>query len=353
MKTFLLFIIVLLLLLRLYLNGFPAGSKARSKAERHICILAYGFLVFLAAFRSENVGADTGGYMANYYSMSSLPYGFIAEQYASYIVFYYVMKFLSDLNLPIWVFFGLVEIIYITAIARFVNRYSKDKLYSIILFVVLLFGFSLAGAKQVMSMGLIFHSFLEFVDKRHIRFIALAVLSFFTHPVAMIFVFAFFLYAIKEKKAFPIVVLGIVLLFVVGSMTILATFVSFMSDEHFEMYLEKSEGYSSVVLIFYLLLLISVLPFIKSYSKISSQKGMARFELGCVCVGCSLQYLAFFSPNLFRLAYLYTPFYLVLLPNAFNSQSGNASQITKYIVLFGAIFFYAFSSRNFIYTMSW
>ena len=352
MKTILIFIFVVLLL-RFYLQGFPVDSKARSRAERYMCILAYSFMIFLAAFKSENVGADTGGYMADYYSISSLPYNFIVEQYAGYRVLYYIMKFLSDLNLPIWVFFGLVEIIYITAIARFIGRYSKDKLYSIILFVVLLLGFTFAGTKQVMAMGLILHSYLEFVDKHYVRSIVLAVLTFFTHPVAMIFVFGFFLYAIKDKKSFPFFILGIVLLFVIGSMTSLATFVSFLGDDHFEIYFEKSEAYSSVVLIFYLLLLISALPFYKSYSKTTMPKGMARFELGCICVACSLQYLAFFSSNLFRLAYLYTPFYLILLPNAFSSQSGNATQIVKYIVLFGAIFFYAYSSRAFIYTMSW
>lgn len=169
----------------------------------------------------------------------------------------------------------------------------------------------------------------------------------------MIFLFAYLLYVIKEKSYFFLVILGMVLLFVVGSMTTMASFVSFLGDDHFEVYLEKSETYSSVVLIFYLLLLISALPFYKSYSKTTMPKGMARFELGCICVACSLQYLAFFSPNLFRLAYLYTPYYLILLPNAFSSQSGNASQIVKYIVLFGAMFFYAYSSRDFIYTMSW
>lgn len=352
MKTILIFIIILVLF-RFYLNVYPENSKARGKAERIMCFLAYAVMIILAAFRSRNVGADTGGYINDYDNLGSLSFNFIRENYPSYWVFYYLMKIFISVDLPRWTFFGIVELVYILSIARLINRYSKDKLYSIILFVVLLYGFSLAGMKQVFAMGLILNSFIEYIDKRYIRAIAFAVLAYFSHPVAMIFLFAYLLYVIKEKSYFFLVILGMVLLFVVGSMTTMASFVSFLGDDHFEMYLEKSEGYSSVVLIFYLLLLISVLPFIKSYSKISSQKGMARFELGCVCVGCSLQYLAFFSPNLFRLAYLYTPFYLVLLPNAFNSQSGNASQITKYIVLFGAIFFYAFSSRNFIYTMSW
>lgn len=352
MITILIFIIILLIF-RIYLSGYPEHSKARSKAERYICVVAFGVLVFLAAFRSENVGADTGGYINDYNNIVLLKYSDIIGKYASYWVFYSLMKIFNMMNLPLWAFFGIVEFVYISSIARLINRYSKDKLYSIILFVVLLYSFSLAGMKQVFAMGLMLYSFIEFMDKRYIRAIALAVLAYFSHPVAMIFLFAYLLYVIKEKSYFFLVIFGIVLLFVIGSMTTMASFVSYLGDDHFETYLEKSEGYSSVVLIFYLLLLISALPFYKSYSKTTMSKGLARFELGCICVACSLQYLAFFSPNLFRLAYLYTPFYLILLPNAFSSQSGNASQIAKYIVLFGAIFFYAYSSRDFIYTMSW
>lgn len=352
MKTFLIFIIILLIF-RNYLNRYPEHSKARSKAERYICVVAFGVLVFFAAFRSENVGADTGGYINDYDNIGLLNYSDIISKYASYWAFYSLMKIFIMMKLPLWTFFGIVEFVYISSIARLINRYSKDKLYSIILFVVLLYGFSLAGMKQVFAMGLMLYSFIEYLDKRYIRAIALAVLAYFSHPVAMIFLFAYLLYVIKEKSYFFLVIFVIVLLFVVGSMTTMASFVSYLGDDHFEGYLEKSEAYSPVVLIFYLLLLISALPFYQSYCKTTMPKGMARFELGCICVACSLQYLAFFSPNLFRLAYLYTPFYLILLPNAFSSQSGKESQIAKFIVLFGAIFFYAYSSRDFIYTMSW
>lgn len=352
MKTILILIIIIVLL-RIYLNGYPENSRTREKAERYMCFLAYAALIFLAAFRSENVGADTGGYINDYDNIVHLNYSEIVSKYASYWAFYSLMKIFSMMKLPLWTFFGIVEFVYISSIARLINRYSKDKLYSIILFVVLLYSFSLAGMKQVFAMGLMLYSFIEYLDKRYIRAIALTVLAYFSHPVAMIFLFAYLLYVIKEKSYFFLVIFGIVLLFVVGSMTTMASFVSYLGNDHFELYLEKSEAYSSVVLIFYLLLLISALPFYKSYCKTTMPKGMARFELGCICVACSLQYLAFFSPNLFRLAYLYTPFYLILLPNAFSSQSGNVSQMAKYIVLFGAIFFYAYSSRNFIYTMSW
>ncbi len=352
MKTILILIIIICLF-RLYLGRYATNSNTRKKLERRFCVLAYFALVFLAAFRGESVGADTGGYMRDYMQINSMTLSDALDKYSEYKFFYLLMWLFSSWKAPVWLFFGIIEGVYIIAIARFINKCSSDKLYSIVFFIILLFNFSLAGMKQVLAMGLILYAFLDFTEKKWVRAVIFVLLAYFTHPVVMAFLLAFVLYYLKDKRSFYIAVGIAFALIVFSGMTVMSSFVSISGNEHFETYLTSDNSYSSVMLLFYLLLFVAVVPFLKFYSKKTQSAGNVKFETACLLLACAFQYMASLSPNLFRLAYLYTPFYMVVLPNAFNCGSNSGGNSMKILVLLLAISYYAYTARNFIYSFSW
>lgn len=345
--------VIFLLFLRLVISVFSVGSTARYKAESMACFVACFGIVFLAAFRGETVGTDTLGYISDYIDVETMSFSDIAERYEGYVGYYYPSKVFTMIGIPIWGWFGFVELIYISSIWRLIKKYSSDRLYSCILFMVTgLFMFSLAGLKQTLAMALILHSYLDLVEKRYVRSILLVIITFFVHPAALIMLLAFFLYLIRGKKYYPAVVAIVVATIVIGGMFTVSTLVSLLGNDHFETYLVENNTYSRSTLYLYILMLVCSVPFMLRYIKWSET---GKLELGYLLIACSFQYLSSFSPNLFRLAFLFTPFYLVYLPNVF--EAGGKSDLSrillKTVALLGPIVFYAYANRGFVYTFSW
>jgi hypothetical protein len=254
------------------------------------------------------------------------------------------------LGIPLWGWFGLISLLYISSIGRFIFRYSSDKLYSVLLFLALdLFLFSVAGLKQTVAMALLLHAFLFFTDKKYILSVIFILLAFFSHPTSLLFLVAFILYPLREKKIFPYVVGGLCLLIVMGSINFLSLIITILDNEHFEMYLEEDNSYSAYTLILYILIVLCCVVFSRRH-KLKNRLG--RFELGMVIISCALQYLALLSPSLFRLSYFFTPFLLSFVPNSFKWQENSWIRILgKYCILAGTLVFLLYSRRNFEFTL--
>lgn len=352
MKLILLFIL-LLALARYLINNRPTSIAQKTKSENIVCYFAYIIIICLAAFRSSSVGTDTYGYIQDFYMISDMTFSQIYDGYRSYFIFYFLLKLLTLLGAPLWVWFGFIELLYVSAVARLINKYSKDKILSIILFIILLLNFSFAGLKQVMAMGIMLHSFLYFVEKKYVKSLICFILAFNAHPASLIFIFAYILYFFRQKQSFKFIAGIILAILVFGGMSTMSFFVNLLGDEHYERYLIEDSSYSYVSLFFYILLMLTLIPFYKKYAQqFSVGKYDVNFQLVCVTIVCALQFLASYSPNMFRLAYLYVPFYCILLPNAYSTRSDNDSKIIVIAIFIGIVFYYAYINRNFIYSLA-
>lgn len=341
-------LLLLLIFLRLWLYFSKQEQSSYAHLEKWFCFLAFGGIICLAAFRGASVGADTPGYIADYFDVSEMDFQEIAYRYKGYELFFWIAKLFTIVGAPIWIWFAFIETIYISAIGRLIFKYSSDKLYSVILFITIgLFSFSLAGLKQVLAMALILHSYLEFVSHRYYLCVILLAVSYFIHPVVFIFIPVFFLYPLKNNNAlFVVSITAFLLIFMAMNMRVATYFVTLQKDEHFETYLLLDKSYSSTTLFYYLSLLIIGLLFFRNYFLKSN---LAKLELGMLIFACLLQYMASKSPNFFRLAYLYTPFYLIYLPNVFDHTKGKGVEILKVATLIFTIVYFLYVSRDFVY----
>ena len=351
--TILICLIALILVFKSVLFVIPTQSRLRGRTERIMCIFIYLVLIFLAAFRGEFVGTDTSDYIGDYDRISLFSFSDITDAYEDYFGFYYLMKLCTLMKFPLWGFFGLIELLYLTAIGRFIAKYSSDKLYSILLFVILLFNFSLAGIKQVLAMTLTLHAYLELTEKRVVSAVLLSVGAFFVHPVSLVFVFAYLLFFCRNKRFYSVIIITILLLFVVSPIRLFTMLLMLLGNEHFEMYLDLDKSYSTKTLIFYILMILLSLPFVRQYLRKSENPGDAKVELGCLAVVCVFQYLSSISPSLFRLSLFYVPFFLSYLPNVYGTNPGMLQKWGKTLTMIGAIVFYLYANRNFVYSFSW
>lgn len=343
-------LILLVLLFRVTLGFLRCSESVKYKVESLFCFISYFIMVLLAMFRSSDVGADTLSYIRDYQDMSLMSYSDIINEYTGYEGYYLLSKLFSMVGLPCYIWFGFVEFILVLAIARFINKFSRDRLYSIILFLATgLFMFSLAGLKQTLAMSLILHAYVYFVDKKFARSALLIVYAYFVHPASLIGFFAFVIYLLRRTKFVIPVLLLIVLLVCVGGLSTASWFVTIIGNDHFEMYLEADSSYTMSTLFLYCLIFLCTLPYFVKYYRSDFN---SRVEISCVILTCAFQYLASLSPSLFRLSFPLLPFLFVYVPNSFDLIDHKAPErlILKFCALVGPIIFFVYSNSSLVFS---
>lgn len=308
-------------------------QKADPRLDRTYSNILWWVLILMAAFRGSVVGADTAGYIEDYEMMPLLSFYQVSVLKVGYLGYFYPCKFFSLLGVPLPIWFGFVEGIYIYSMYKFVKKYSVDNIYSILIFVTNgLFTFSMAGQKQVMSMSLFLLAFLYFTEKKYIKMVLAALWGGACHSAGMIFLFAFGMYIFRNNRFFIFVITGIAIAIyslskVFTTQIVMILVASKEGGEHFEGYLDLDTSYTPVTLIFYMGSVLTALFFIVGYW--NKFKGEAAFVYGMCIFACSMQTLAGINPTLFRLALPYTPFMMILLPNT-ASTIGNKQKRLLY-----------------------
>lgn len=343
----LIYILVLFLILFLMnnLSGLPAG-KLRYKTELHYLKVVCWVLVFLAALRGSSVGADTFGYWQNYtIGMPKRSFALVFATNADYPGYYLLAKTCSFLHFPVQLFFGIVEGIYIYAIYKFVNRYSRDKLYSILCFTFIgLYSFSLAGLKQTLSMAFVLLYFMALQDGKYIKTVLLFLAAYFCHHVSLIFLGGVALYYLRKTRLFYVYMAAVVLVLLFGTEFVWTSMIDLLENDHYKLYMQD-KGYSSTTMIFYGVLVIILFLFGRGYMQ--KKKVESKIMLGMSTLAFALQALSFVSSAAFRLSYFFLPFMVVTFPNTFNHiGDSEIKKIVKFAVGFMIVFFFIYSNRN-------
>ena len=341
------FLILIILLFHLTWSEQPIGKKVKSEKAYTfvICII----LVLLAAFRSNSVGSDTEGYRLAYQDMGLFHsiQDIVDRHTYDYLVYYGLSKLFHMIGMPVQVWFGFVEALYLYALMRLVNKFSKDKIFSLLVFTTIgLFSFSMAGLKQTMAMSLMMLAFIGFIEKKYWLSALLIVLTYYTHQSALIFLAAFPLYLIRKVRWIVLVTLSVFVLTYFYGFVFMESMVTAIDNERWEQYLVTDSGYSYVTFIFYLVITLVSGFNIKRYHAVDPS--FSYFFLALSILGCGLQLLAGISPSLFRLAYLYTPFMMILLPNA--SFYSKNKQLVRTILIVCIVFYFLYTSRNYSFS---
>lgn len=342
---YLLILIILLLYISLYHQPLGVSERKEKIYTFIICVV----LVLMAALRSDEVGADTLGYRYNYETLYQFStFQSLIDRYTIFYMGYFgLSKLFHMAGMPVQVWFGFVEAFYLYALMRLVNRFSKDKIFSLLVFTTIgLFSFSMAGLKQTFAMSLMMFAFICFLDKKYGLSVLLVFSTYYTHQSALILLGAFPLYYVRKTKWFIPLIIVLCLLIYFNSYLLIEKMVEALDNEKWESYLITNSGYTYVTFIFYIVITFIAFWNFKKYNIADPE--FAKLFLGLSTLGCGLQLLAGVSPSLFRLSFLYTPFMMILLPNVF--YYANNSKQPKLILMGCIIFYFLYTNRHWPYS---
>ena len=347
------YILILIILIFYYIANNSRQGYRENRDKRfsyYICII----LVLLAAFRSDEVGADTPGYRIDYKDMSFFhDIRSIIDRHTLYYIGYFgLSKLFHMAGLPVQVWFGFVEAVYLYSLMRLVDKFSKDRVLSLLVFTTIgLFTFSLAGLKQTLASAMVMLAFVLFTEKRYIYAALLVVLAYFTHQAALIMLGAFPIYLLRNNRWLVPAIIGVCVGIYLYSFSFMETMVSILENDHFESYLVTDSEYSYVTFIFYATIVGVSCINIKGYS--DAKAGDSKLFLSLSALGCALQLLAGVSPSLFRLALLYTPFFMILIPNTLHYSNIKYHSQCRFFIIASVIFYFLYTGRENAYSFFW
>lgn len=340
-----LIVVLLILFFQNQVQGIQSQVRREKTEDRYLRIVCW-ILVLLAALRGSSVGTDTIAYVQDYEVIAFYSLTEVMAKTSDYPGYYLLSKICSLLHLPVQVLFGIVEGIYVYSIYKFTNRYSEEKLYTILCFEMIgLYAFSLAGLKQTLSMAFVLFYYMALMDKKYIRTAVLAVVAYLCHHASLIFLFGVALYLIRSWKVYYWALAGLVLFSLFGTNFLWTNMLVLMDNEHYSELYMADEGYSNTTMIFYGVLLLMLFLFSGNYRE--QRKGEARIVLGMSTLAFVFQAFSLISSTAFRLSYYFLPLMIVGFPNASN-KIGNkdTEKMVKFAVAFMIIFFFAYSNRN-------
>lgn len=308
-------------------------------------------LILSAAFRSELVGSDTPDYIEDYEAMANMSLPTVVADYYLSVVYYGSSWIARRIGLPQWCWFGLVEALYIYSALVFVNKLSKNRLFAFFCFVSIgLFFPSYCIMKQIVAMSFAMLSYIAVVEKKNRRAVSLFILGFFSHQSIILFAFAYLIYFFRKKKQLIyLLTAGFVLIAIVGG-SIWSSIIGGYGNEHYMMYADSDEDYSSTAVIYMTVLLALAFIIRGSYQRKNPIECTLLISLSLFA--CVLQSLASSFSIAHRLAYYYMPFMVLLIPNTIESMKNVSSRLFFQYLYFAMMsFFLIYTQRSIPYLL--
>ena len=333
----------------LFLAGMLISpGKQNDKRAMSVCYVIGALLILSAAFRSSLVGADTPDFIDDYRAVRSMTLPNVIDYYSNSMFFFGLSWVFSKMGFSIYWWFGFIEFIYIFSVLYFIKKFCDDKLFAFFCFFTIgLFFPSYNILKQIVSLSFALLSFCSFIDKKKTLAIALFICGFFAHQSILVFALVYLLYIIRMKQKLVVASVIAILLVSLISGSIWANVISGYGNEHYMMYMDSDNDYSSVAL-YYLILLLAIALITRGYQH--RDKHELVFLVGMSALACIMQSFASTFSIAHRLAYFFMPFMLILITNSVSSIKGSDIKLF-YKMLFIVImsFFCIYTQRNIPY----
>lgn len=340
------YIAVAFMMIFLEIYNFSKTSRSKEIVEKRICVICALVLITLASLRGDSVGTDTLGYINDYFRLDQYSYQELLSRYRDNPGYYLLSKVFADLGFSVEFWFGFVEMVYISAVYSLISRFSKDKAFSFLMFLILgCYSFSLSGLKQTLAMGIALWAFVCLYNNKNIEYFLLIVLSFFFHKTSVVFLAAFFLMKLKDSKKLFILLTIAFLVFVVAYDQIARRSIIYYDNEHYLSYLDESKSYSATTFIVYLTIFTFSLFFFPKYIKEKYDEAKAVMVMSYL--GLITLPLAFSIASAFRISLYFSVFLDLLLPNClFYIKRARNRLVIKVMIIFILLIYFIYVNRN-------
>lgn len=346
-------VIIVLLLLAYNKSRFITNPSFKDKYEKKMMVYYVLVLSLLAALKFIVPGTDAEGYWGTYVNMPNYTFDYLYETFHDWWAYYFICKVFSLSGLPPHFWFGFLEAFYFGAVMLFIKKFSKDKLYSVLLsFTIGYFDFTFSGSKQTLAMGFALFSFVLFHDRKYLWSVLLMLIAYHCHHTSIISVAGFLLLQFWDMKSYWQIVVTGALTVILGGQYFITRALMMMDSEHYsEIYLGNESQYSLVV--FFYLVLYVVIAYVLGSGYRKSDKKYSRLFFGGSFLCVVAQSMAQISADFFRLAYYFFPFMMVLVPNALDGANVRNKKQIKVIFAALTMFFLLYTSRDYNYLFMW
>lgn len=321
-----------LLLMRYAFNRW--GERDLKKADTAYLTVASVLLALLTGLRGKQVGADTSGYMRNFLEMRRIPFFVaISEKTGRFEGGYkFLTRFVGIFTESTVVFFCICAGIFALCLWLYINKNSKNKFMSIMLyFTVQGFSFQLSAIRQALAMGFVLISFEYVKQRKLLKFLFWVLIASLFHKSAFAIIPMYFLAYLKiDFKNFVLYLAGGASIIVLRSVV-----VAFMGRVlGFENYL-KGGGFQSgatFVVLMYIITIIVAYIYKNSLEK-EDKNNLLFFNM--TFVSLIIYLVRYFFMAVERISFYYQFAFIILLPNVIEAIPDNK---TKKIIRACALF---------------
>lgn len=300
----------------------------------------FALLFFFIALRSEVVGSDTLNYKEYFNAcIQHENYQFIVETNRIEPGFAIYMYLFTKISRNFQLFLAFTALISIVPIAFFYKHYSRNGMFSILIFVTFgLVSIYFSAVRQALAMAFVWPAF-TFVRKRKLLpFLLTVALAFTFHMSSLVMLLMYPLYYIKTTpKALPFILL-IVVAVMVCKERLFSSSIAMLGEKYEKLYgLTETTGAKSIFIMDVLFLLFAFI--IPDQKKLNRQQiGMRNFLILIPII----QAFASVSNIAMRLNYYYLLFLPILLPRLVLLSKVKYRQFAKvaYWVMCGFFFVY-------------
>ena len=193
-----------------------AIMKKESKYKKIYLFVSFILLGGIAAIRTENVGVDTLQFHDAYLRIGNLNWLELStERYEmGFSILCRILNYISE-NPQLLI--SVTAIFINFSVIRFIYKYSKDVVFSILLYILLNFYFSYMNImRQALAIAILLWAFDAIKNNKKIRYFILVVLATLFHGSAILGLAYIILLKFKYKQKynkFVIPILGIIFLF--------------------------------------------------------------------------------------------------------------------------------------------
>ena len=311
------------------------GIARKSRNSKYIFLLLILFLVVLQGARSVTVGGDLFDNYADLYNESGgvrfdsiISYSAFRGYEWGYIFFNKLVYILSGGSL--FAFLISISVCYIGSILYMISKYSKNRFYSVFIFITLyLFNVSMNNLRSTLALSIIYFAFAWLIEKKNIKFILAVLLATTIHQTALIFIPLIAINSIENKTKLFICCFTTLI-----SINLLYQLMERIVSNYFEKYLTYFDfgnqgGYTLLGFLLFMSLIITLLGN-KNFWKYSYNNALYKILL----YACILQLISLKVPHFSRAVYYFMNCLIILIPNLINdNRLSQYSKIVLHIVV--------------------
>ena len=180
-------------------------EKLRNKA----LFITFIILWLIAGFRDISVGTDTIAYYQYFSGVSdgsinvlrhmNFPYIFASHGYENGFQLYTLLitKITNSFTTFLLITYGFIYY----SFYRFIKKYSRDYLLSMVLFITLFFFSSMNTLREALAVAVLAWSYKYIIEKRLLKFLIILLFGILIHQASILMLAAYFVYGKKITRA--------------------------------------------------------------------------------------------------------------------------------------------------------